>query len=633
VLALLEEPALRACFGLEDGDVPLLRRWCEELHLRWGRDGADRRARGLPDDVPLTWRDGLARLQLGFALPAAAAPADDARFAGTVPLDAVPGLGQARVLARFALFVEALLRWEERCAAPRALADWADTFAALLEDFFAETADSRAALQKVREALAELREQAARAPEAGAQPFAVLRRWLARWLTGLESRRGFLHGAVTCCAMVPLRSLPFRVIAVLGMDDGAFPRQQKPWPFDLMAAHGRPGDRSRRQDDRYLFLETLLAARDVLYLSYSGQSEIDGSVRPPSPVLAELLDQARATVAATEADFDAHFITHHALQPFSPRYFSGREKLFSFAPHFAAASRLTGLAPAAAVAAFSGPLPSPPAELLTLTPARFEQFLAHPQRFFLRERLGVQLPRASEMLPDEEPVEITDRRALRRELFRFPARGADSLRAAGLLPGGAWGEGLWREEHERMQRLHERLHELGATPRPALAVDIEVDGVRWCGPLGDVTDAGLVRVAVDGPVYASDLLRLQFAHLLLCMHAPEGVAPVSRLVRADAEDLVLPALPHARELLGDFSAALQEGLCLPLPLFRRASPAYAKKQGMGDAVRAYRDGFKPGDESDAWIALLWRGTDPLDDRFRAWADRLYGPLLDALEQL
>jgi exodeoxyribonuclease V gamma subunit len=400
-----------------------------------------------------------------------------------------------------------------------------------------------------------------------------------------------------------------------------------------MAVHGRPGDRSRRQDDRYLFLETLLAARDVFYLSYSGQSEVDGTVRPPSPVLAELLDQARATVAATEAAFDAQFITHHALQPFSPRYFSGRENLFSFAPHFAAASRLVGRAPTAAVAAVSAPLPPPAAGLLTLTPSRFEQFLAHPPRFFLRERLGVQLPWASVALPDEEPVDITDRRALRRELFRFPARGADSLRAAGLLPGGAWGAGLWREEDERMQLLRERLAALGATPRPALALDIELDGVRWCGPLGDVTDAGLVRVAVDGPVYASDLLRLQFAHLLLCVQAPQGVAPASRIVRADGEDIVLPALPHARELLGDFAAALHEGLCLPLPLFRRASPAYAKKQDMHDAIKAYRDGFKPGDESDAWIALLWRGTDPLDDRFREWADRLYGPLLDALEVL
>lgn len=634
VLALLEEPALRRRFELEEGDLPMLRRWCEELQLRWGRDAADRRARGLPDDVPLTWRDALARLQLGFALPLAQAPDDDARFAGRVPAAAVLSGSQAQVLSRWSLFLESLLRWEERLARPRALSDWADSFDTLLADFFAETPGSAAALQHVREVLAELREQARLAPDAGAQAFSVMRRWLARQLKGLESRRGFLHGAVTFCAMVPMRSLPFRFIAVLGLDDGAFPRQQKPWPFDLMAEHPRAGDRSRRQDDRYLFLETLMAAREWLYLSHVGLSEIDGTHRPPSPVLAEVLDQVRATVdLPDEKAFRARFVTEQALQPFSPRYFSGDGDLFSYSPRFAAASRLAGADLAEATAAFDDALPAPPAELLTLTPSRFETFLSHPPRYFLRERLGVQLSYDSGSLQAEEPVDITDRRALRQELYRHPQRQAASLRAAGLLPGGAWGERLLAEEVALVQGLREREQALAAEKHPDVEIDLHIGDVHWRGSLGDITSQGLLRVSLENRSYATDLLRLRFAHLLLCAQAADDIPRQSRLIGLDG-DIVLGPVANPREALLDFAEAYAEGLCLPLPLFRRASPAYARKQKLDDAFNAYLGNeFSTGDGSDAWTRLLWRDTNPCDERFAQWADRLYGPLLDELEQL
>ncbi len=639
VLALLEEPALRARFELDEGDVPLIRRWCEELHLRWGRDAQDRRDRGLPEDVPLTWRDALARLQLGFALPLHAAPETDARFSGRVPAAAVLTGSQAQVLARLVLFVEGLMRWEERLAQPRSLQDWADSFDALLADFFAETPDSRAALQHVREVLAELREQARLAPEAGTQSFAVMRRWLARQLKGLESRRGFLHGAVTFCAMVPMRSLPFRFIAVLGMDDGAFPRQQKPWPFDLMAEHGRPGDRSRRQDDRYLFLETLMAAREWLYLSHVGLSEVDGTLRPPSPVLAEVLDQLRATVALPdEKAFRAQFITEQALQPFSPRYFNGpgldgRKKLFSFSPQFAAASRLAGLQAQEEGAAFTRALPPAGEDFRVVSPARFESFLSHPQRFFLRERLGVEIPWAQGALQSEEPVDITDRRALRRELYAHAGRTAASLRAAGFLPGGAWGERLFAEEAALIESLRECEAELAAEKLLPVDIDITVAGVNWRGALDEITTQGLVRVSLENKVYATDLLRLRFAHLLLCAQAPDGIPLQSRLVGLDGE-IVLAPVSNPREALQDFAEAWLEGLSLPLPLFRRASPLYAQKQKLDNAFTAYvGNDYNSGDGEDAWINLLWRSADPCDERFVQWADRLYGPLLDELEKL
>lgn len=635
VLALLEEPALRARFEIDESELPMLRRWCEELHLRWGRDGEDRRDRGLPADAPLTWRDALARLLAGFALPVSLAPGADHRFAELAPADLVLSVSHAQLMARLVAFVESLLYWERRLSTPRTLTAWADTLDALVDAFFSETADSREAIACLHATAAELREQAALAEDAGVHDFGVVCTWLKRQLQGLESRHGFLSGAVTICAMVPLRSLPFRVIAVLGLDDGVFPRQQKAAPFDLVARHGRPGDRSRRLDDRYLFLETLMAARDTLYLSHVGASDVDGSSRAPSPLLAELLDQAGRTVAADNARaVQRRLVTRHPLQPFSPRYFQGVAPLLSFAPRLAAASRVVAAqgrgdaAPPGAI--FAGDLPPPEPGLLQLTLPRLERFLSHPTRFFLRERLGVQLPQDAEALADDEPVTLSDYRALRRRLFDSPGLGAAALRAEGLLPAGVWGDRLWAVEATQVEGLRATRDALGARPLPPFDFEWRDGDLVLAGQFTELTDQGLLRVSLERKFFATDVLQLHLAHLLTGLLKPEGAPWRSRLLTLEGE-VVLEPVADPAAALADLLAAYREGLCRPLPLFRRASPTFVKKGDLEAARKAYAGSdFSKGDAEDAWIRLLWRDADPCDARFRDWAQRLYGPLAEVL---
>src|SRR6185369_3591007 len=136
----------------------------------------------------------------------------------------------------------------------------------------------------------------------------VVRAWLSSKLSEEEKGFGFLTGSVTFCAMLPMRSIPFRVVALIGMNDKAFPRQSRPPSFDLIARHPQRGDRSLRDEDRYLFLECLLSARDYLYISYVGQSVKDNSAIPPSVLVSELLDVVGESFTA---------LTRHRLQPFS----------------------------------------------------------------------------------------------------------------------------------------------------------------------------------------------------------------------------------------------------------------------------------------------------------------------------
>src|SRR5262249_12533593 len=222
-----------------------------------------------------------------------------------------------------------------------------------------------------------------------------------------------LAGGVTFCALVPMRSLPFEVVCLIGMNDGSFPRSRPPLSFDLMAAHPERGDRSRRDDDRYLFLEALLSARRCLYLSYVGRSIRDNAPIPPSVVVGELLD-------GVQRGFDgADLVTEHPLQPFSPRYFARPPEpgLLSYSGELCQASqgRLGRPGPARR-------LPDAP-EWRRVSLRDFLDFYANPTAFLLRRRLRLRLERAAAPVESREPFVLgsLDVYRLRSELLALHA--------------------------------------------------------------------------------------------------------------------------------------------------------------------------------------------------------------------
>ena len=171
-----------------------------------------------------------------------------------------------------------------------------------------------------------------------------------------------------------------------------------------MAARFRRGDRSRRQDDRYLFLETLLSARRCLYLSYVGQSLRDNSVLPPSVLLSELLDAVdRGFYRPEGGRASERLMTRHPLQAFSRRYFDGRSGLFSYAREWVEASRQAGRGEREASPLLSGELPEPEPGMRTVTLETLARFFKNPARWLLRERLGIRPEEREDALATREP--------------------------------------------------------------------------------------------------------------------------------------------------------------------------------------------------------------------------------------
>ena len=357
IFNLLDNAALRRRFELDDDEIPTLRRLVDDVAIRWAMDGAQKlRDFQLPAWDSNTWRAGLDRLLLGYAI----GPSEEL-VAGIVPA-AGRTAGSADMVGRFAELVERLFTVLRTFSPERNLTEWTEVLLHSLDSLFlAETESEEKGLQWVRNLISRLGETATRIGLDEAVSQRTLRDFLAGKIHGDGFGSGFIDGRITFCALKPMRTIPFQVVCIAGLNDGAFPRRDRRRSFDLMAAEPRPGDRSLRDDDRYLFLETLLAAQRRLLLSYVGRSQKDSARREPSVVLEELLDQVDRTFqVAHEADGGGRrdrrprdlIVTEHRLQAWSPAYFdpdqagAGR-RFWSFAEENARAAQALASVPSA----------------------------------------------------------------------------------------------------------------------------------------------------------------------------------------------------------------------------------------------------------------------------------------------
>ncbi|MGM0855884.1 MAG: exodeoxyribonuclease V subunit gamma [Pseudomonadota bacterium] len=347
VMDLLDIPPLRHAFGLEEGDIATLQRWIQDANIRWGLHAKQRAALGLPEHDDLhTWRFGLERMLMGYAVGEPATDGSD--WEGIVPFDEVAGL-DARLVGSLYRLVRMLDHYREHLDVTQDADTWATTLGQLLNDTLSPTTPhEEQLLGQIQTALENWGQEIHGANVTLALNLAIVREsWLAR-IDEPQLAQNFIVGRVTFATLMPMRAIPFRHVYLLGMQDGAYPRKSEAPDFDLMAVRGhyRPGDRSRRDDDRYLFLEALLSARERLVISWCGLSPQDNREQPPSVLVGQLRDHLAAgwqlpehadpaTLAFSEREKQkqsllATLTTAHPLQPFGHPYFDAESTLFTY---------------------------------------------------------------------------------------------------------------------------------------------------------------------------------------------------------------------------------------------------------------------------------------------------------------
>jgi len=650
VLSLLESVPLQRRFELTEPDLENIRDWIEKTGIRWGMDAAHRAALGLPEFGENSWRAGLDRLLLGYAGPSQGKQL----FEGILAFDEVEG-SLAETLGHFAEFAGALFATARNLAQPRALTEWQATLREISLRFFEADDEREPELRQLRHVIESLGETAALSGFDEAVALDLLLAHLEQALANSESGSGFLVGRVTFCALKPMRAVPFRVVCLVGMNDTAYPRHDRPPGFDLVAQHPRPGDRSTRDDDRYLFLEGLLSAREVFYISYVGQSRRDNSPIPPSVLVSELLDYAQASFALDDA---APLVTKHRLQPFNPAYFERDSRLFTYSRENCAASEVAATERRAPPTFISAPIGEPEPELRWLNTDQLVRFYANPAKFFIEQRVGVRLPRMESLLEDSEPLEIEGipKYQFEQELLTQALRGEPlesilpAMRARGTLPPGHAGEAQLREMCEaaeafaRLVRQH--LNESADEPRE---VQLALDQFELSARLERLHRGRLVRhrLTTRKP---KDLLATWIDHLVAnCERETESV-----LITAEKAQPVLEkfgpiakdeANKHLRELLQGYWRGLRE----PLPFFPRSSLAFVEQMLRPKGKRSPLEvaqakwnhspetwepdkGERPESE-DAYFRLAFRNVaNPLDKEWEQLTLTVFVPPLKAIRK-
>jgi exodeoxyribonuclease V gamma subunit len=626
ILSCLDVPELAGRFALDGEAVAQIRDWLSQARLRWGLNGEHKRQFGLPPIEENTWAQAERRLFGGYAL------GDDVRFEGIAPIAGVEG-ARSEILGRFWRLLSTLGDYAERLRRPRRVGEWQECLVRLLDDFFGGQEDEEGRIQKIRDALAELAAEAAVLEET--LPVTLVRHWLERRLDTQARHGHYFSGGVTFCGMRPMRSLPFRVICVLGLHEQAFPRRDQPADFDLMREHWRAGDPRKGGEDRYLFLETLLCARKILYFSYVGRDIRKNSERQPSVLLRELLDyidQQYALAGDTAGEKPSARLMHvHPLQAFSPRNYHGEARSYDgeWCRVAQALEQQEGLETIASSWNRTR-LSDPPAALRTVSLNQLLRFVRHPVRCFVNTRLQIYL-REAPLEEDDEVFGLDGLQSfvLKQRLVEDYLKGrptsAAQLSAEGVLPHGAFAELAWRQESLKVRPLTERLATWrGIVPEQRLVdlvFDLNTEGqLRLAGQLkGIYPGAGLLRYR-PGELKGPDILALWLEHLAWCAGREGDEGDNCSMLHGASAQFILrhaPAPAQARACLARYLHCYWQGLHRPLPLLPGASYAWmgALTSGRSDPFKAALTAWKgndyvgmPGDRDDPYIALVMHGV-------------------------
>ena len=667
LLDLLDVPSVRQRFAIEEEQLPLLHRWIRAANVRWGLHAEQRQSLELPlSPEQNSWFFGLQRMLLGYAVGSGEA------WGNIEPLDEIGGLDAALIgpLSHLLSCLDETWRQLREPAAPQV---WGERLRAILSQYFAQDDEGEDGFILVRlHTELDTWLEACESVDLQAElPLSVVRdHWLAQFdQSGLT--QPFFGGAVTFATLMPMRAIPFRHVYLLGMNDGDYPRNRVPMDFDLMGRDYRPGDRSRREDDRYLFLEALLSARERLHISWVGRSIHDNTERPPSVLVAQLRDHLAAGWTLSSGDEVLPALTvEHRLQPFNRDYFVKDSALFSYAHEWRAGLE----AEAADVAA--QPL-QPVEQEGALTLRQLSDFLSDPVRSFFRQRLNIYFEREDPGSEDQEPFDVNalENWRLQDELIRAQKWALEAgvsrqdvlrqqlerIERRGELAPGEFARVLSEDLAEPMEQLFASYQQvLDAWPQALGNESLSVDtgGVSFSDWLGDLraSEGGeRARVVLESGGLMTKERSYRFDKLLpywvahLAGHL--GGQPMHSIIVSKNGTAELPPLEisQAEALWQTLVETWQQGQLRPLPLAVKTAFVWLKKDGNeqsapdSDAWFAARDAYENHDpankkfgerDSNPYLARAWPDFATLwsDGEFAVLADRLLAPLKNHLSR-
>ncbi len=588
ILAILEVPAIARRFNINNDDLQRIKRWVNEAGIRWGRDENNREQIGVPAFEHNSWKFGLKRLLLGYALSD-----DSPLYLDTLKVEGIEGM-EAQALGKLMSFIETVDEYharftEEATADVRLL-----QLEQLIDDVYTITNDERAQLQEIRDSIKKLKTELTEASFYDALPVQVLQNWFNSSLTESKVGQRYLAGSLNFCTLMPMRSIPFNYVCLLGMNDGVYPRNQHPIGFDLMAQFGaRKGDRSRRLDDRYLFLEALLSARQQLYISYIGASERDNSERIPSMLVSELLEYCDLCYqTSANQSIKPLLIKEQPLQPFDEKLYQlsvASNHIQSYDKQWCPPNEKQN---SEFFCTSATSIETENAELEEIDISALVRFYRNPVQNFFNRTLNLDLGLHIQEDENDEPFKLNalERYMLQDTLIKTAINNgvedidesiSSQLKATGELPVAPFDQLLIDQyQHDISPIIGRAIYLKGETQASTVDINLTLNSdLKLVGRIDDVSPKGLIGVR-PGRAHGRDFIRHYIRHLAI---NAMGVKKHSFLLDIGHYHALAPiSESEAKAQLEFLVSNYLNGLKTPFKFMPKTSLAYASEDGSHD---------------------------------------------------
>lgn len=622
VMGLLDMPSLQRRFAMDPAALDSVRRWVQLSGARWGLDANHIESLDATEHHN-SWAWARRRLLSAYGMAASSTRL----FAGVNVSQELEGT-EAEAVGGLLALLQVLTAMHAQMKASRSVVQWVRWFRSRIHRLLEPDEAEQWELQTLMDAVVRVREDADVSGLNGAIGWDTFVSLLDERLV-LPSSSPFLARGISVLPLRPGGVVPFKVICLLGLNDGAFPSPEEQWDIDLTRKHTRLGDRTGREESGLIFLEALTRAGDAVHLSYIGRDQQTDERCPSAPCLAELNDYLTRDLGVPEAAFRRD----HPLQPFSPRY--DGSKLITYEAY-------AQTAVAEAPAFVSGTLDLGEAGPVALSDLL--DFYRHPARHLLRGHLGIALEEVDSDLDDLEPLTLNalDRWTLRQRLLTLseqnlsPEHLRDLVRADPNLPAGPVGEGVGTNLLEEGRMLAAQAARWVTTGEDVIPVDLALSSPLR-GSLHGYGPRGRIELRPGG-LRMRHLLPKWIEHLVFNLAAPAGYEKTTAWMTIDdhSPGWQWHAVSEAADYLSDLVAVYQTFRGRPLPFAPETSFALetsakdpmlaARKRWVGEPSEIWKEGHDP------YNRLLF-GADPLSHpkhaaAFVETAARIYRPMID-----
>lgn len=649
VADLLHTQPIRQRFDLDESHLSLLKKWMEDNRIRWGIDARFKRELGLPESNRFTWQSGLNSILLGYAMQ----PQDAHLFRGIYPYIEIEGGDSVALAGHFSNIMHRFFDCMRQCRQAHSLNDWSKLFQEWISIFLADNEANFSGIQQIREQLSRLKEHAVLAGYKDLVSFRVVHTYLKQALNQPQQGGSYGGRGVTFSSLRTMRNIPARMVCLLGMNDGAFPRSSLPVHFDLVSQYPRPGDRSHTTEDRQLFLDTLFAAKQGIYFSYVGQNNREDTVLSPSVVLHEWVDW----IVEYFKIHEDKLIIKHPLKPFSSSYFYNQyPELFTYSPQN---RRIAGQLrePTEEKTPFiTSRLHEPEASHKKILLRELVRFFQHPAKYLLQNRFGIYLKedelldtsREDFVLGNLEKYHL-NQALLDRTLNGQPVEAYKQVAIAqNKLPDGLPGRLSFQQQHAEAKRFGKALHaHLRSKKIDPIEVDLKIGEYRLTGYLNDLYEDGQLFYRF-GRGRPRDYVDLWIQHVVFQLMSAPSIPRQSQFYsweNNNVQHLVLAPVRDARAVFKKLLDSYTAGLRGEALLFSESSYSYAEAviqkhreeaSALGKVASNWKNDFAKhrSDGYDRYNAFMLKDVNPLEknkltDSFKQQAISFWGPFFAA----